>query len=397
MVVKKTICWLIDQVKIAKPLHFDHIGVCLTVALLGWIIFLISEKIGIFDPIKIALDDFYTTDVYYEMMHSDNPDIDQDILIIDMTELSTRNEIAKVITDIRKCEPKLLCIDLIFEHPSYDPISDDSLITSLLQDGCRILLPCKLRNYDNESEAFQDCLHSFFYTSDNSNISCGYCNYRQIRMGGCTRETSVCQNLKDSVVYSFPFMASCLYKGKEIQSQPVNESHIMYDDIDFQTICHKNVLKEAENIKGKLVILGTLHEEADTHFTPLGKMPGAKVVAYSIHTYLKGEAIKDFGITNSFIIAMITWWLAACIGYWIEKRHNIIYAILAKIVNFTLGVFIIWISFEVYARYQYNIDLLYPLLGLAMVEDIREMYTGIIRWLQAKTHLSIFSKSLYKL
>lgn len=394
--MKKIINWCINQIKLAYPLHLDHVGVCLSIVLFGWVLYFLSEKIGLFDPIKAAFDDFFTTDVYYDIIHSERPAHDDDIVIVDMTKLSSRDEIARVITDIKSCKPKLLCIDLIFERPSFDALTDTSLLYSLKLEGCRQVLPCKLRDYNDTTSVFRNCLYSFFHKMDFKNINWGYSNYRQIRMGGRTRETSLYQRLNDSIVYSLPYTVACLYQDMSLKMHNINERQIRYDDIDFDTIGCNDVLRKAEKIKGRLVILGTLHEEADMHFTPIGKMAGVKVLAYSIRTFIKGGEIKESGKIINWIIAILVWWLAACVGYWIEKRHPIVFAIIAKIFNFTLGAFLIWISFEVYAKYNYNIKLLVPLLGLAMVEDIRQMYAGIMKWLQDTTHWRIFNKSLYK-
>ena len=94
--------WIKKQLVTSKALYFDHVGVCLAVLLFGWLFVLLSEKIGLFDPIKAAFDDFFLTDVYYEMLHSASPDEDEDIVIIDMTSLTTRDDISKVITEINQ-------------------------------------------------------------------------------------------------------------------------------------------------------------------------------------------------------------------------------------------------------------------------------------------------------
>ena len=392
----KIIHWWFNKIRKAKPLHFDHVGVCLAIIVVGWLLYFISSKIGIFDPINAAFEDFYLTDVYYKIMHSDKPDLDEDIVIVDMTELTTRDEIAKVITDIKYCKPKVLCVDLIFERPSSDEMDDVLLLSSLDAKGGEQLLSCKLCDYNDTTNVFQNCLYSFFYDAGNKSVKWGYSNYHQVRMGGYTRETSVRQMLNDSIVYSLSYTAACLYQGKGLKEPQLNERQIIYDDVDFDTIKSCDVLQSSEKIRGKLVILGTLHEEADMHFTPLGKMAGATIVAYSIRTYIKGGEILKFGIPFSLLIGVVVWWIAAIVGYCIEKRQPIVFGIIAKMFNFVLAAFLVWISFELYAKFNAYIDLWIPLSGLALVEDIREMYSAFIKWLQNKTHWKIFDKFLYK-
>ena len=388
--------WIKKQLVTSKALYFDHVGVCLAVLLFGWLFVLLSEKIGLFDPIKAAFDDFFLTDVYYEMLHSASPDEDEDIVIIDMTSLTTRDDISKVITEIKTCAPKVLCIDLLFERQSFDLTDDIALINSLQMGDCQQVLPCKLRAYDKDDGVFKDCLYSFVYKYDEHNIlKWGYSNYHQVRLGGCSRETSIYQQLGDSVVYSLPYIVACLFQDRKFQKEDVNERLIMYEDVDFRTIKSDCVRQNADKLKGKIIILGTIAEEADMHFTPLGKMPGVKVVAYSIRTYLKGGEIKWLGNSYSLLIAVLLWIIAAWLDYRIEQRHPIMFAVLAKICNFFIGAGLVWLSFELYCRYNCNINLLYPLLGLAIVEDVREMYSGVIKWLQEKTGWIVLKKSLY--
>lgn len=214
-------------------------------------------------------------------------------------------------------------------------------------------------------------------------------------MGGCSRETSVYQQLGDSVAYSLPYTVACLYHDKTLQKEDVNGRLIMYEDVDFRTIKSDSVRQNADKLKGKIVILGTIAEEADMHFTPLGKMPGVKVVAYSIHTFLKGSEIKWVDTFYSLLIAVLLCVFTAWIDYWIEQRHPIMFAVLAKVFNFFVGACLVWFSFELYCRYNYYINLLYPLLSLAIVEDVRGLYSGIIKWLKKKTGWIILNKSLY--
>ena len=394
---RRFIHWLFNQIKMARPLSLDHIGVCLTIALLGGLLYIVLGRIGIFDPVKAAFDDFHITDVYYGMIHSARPDNDKDIVIVDMAKLSTRDEIATAITDIKSCKPKVLCIDIIFERASFDSVNDTSLLRALRQGGCEQVLSCKLRDYDATDSLFRDCLYSFFKDSAGINVKWGYCNYGQIRMGGCTRNTTLFQKYDNSVVYSLPYTAACLYQGKKPEMREMNDCKIMYDDIAFDcidTITYENIVKHWEKIEGKLVILGALDKEADVHFTPLGKMAGPMVLAYSAHTYLKGDT-KEMGLVGRWIIAFVVCWLAACAGYRTEKRHPIVFSIVAKIINFVICAILVWVIFLAYARWGYYVNLLIPLAGLALAEDIREMYSAIVKWLQNKTHWKLFNKSLY--
>lgn len=373
--------------------RWDHLAICLMMGLLGWLLILITSKISIFDPVKAAFDDFSMTDVFFEIQSNGYAEYDDNIVIVDMTELNTRDAIARVITDIKSCQPRVLGVDLIFERPGSDQSDDVSLVSAIESGDCQQLLSCKLRDYDNNSETFKNCLYSFFH--DFGDFKWGYTNYHQIRMGGVTRETSQRQNLNDSVVYSFPYLLACYYTKKKPSMEEVNEREIIYANVKFHVIKSSEVLQHKDELKDKLILLGTMNEEADMHFSPIGKIPGVEVVAYSILSYIKHDKIIKMSRLSSLLLTFLLCYLAAWMGYKIERWNSVFFAILAKIFNFGLAVILIGITLNVFVTSDYYIDLLYPLLGLALVEDVRQLYTGIIKWAVKKKKIGFLKSSLY--
>lgn len=53
---------------------WDHLLVCGIVFLLGYVLWLASLNLSIFNPLKQALEDFKMTDVYFEMLRGDEKD-----------------------------------------------------------------------------------------------------------------------------------------------------------------------------------------------------------------------------------------------------------------------------------------------------------------------------------
>lgn len=385
---------LLGKLRKHSLISFDHFAVCLMILILGKMLLYISEKVSIFDPMKAAFDDFYITDVFFEIQQNTNSKYDDDIVIIDMTSLRTRDEIAQVITDIKNCNPKILGIDLIFERPNFNELDDVALISALEAGGCQQVLSCKLRDYSASEDSFKDCLYSFFYGI--GNLNWGYTNYFQTRMGGVTRETSQVQSLNDSTVFSFPYILACKYTGKPLIKETVNERKIIYDNVKFQIIEYNEISQNADKLKNKLVLLGTAKEEADMHFTPLGKMSGVEVIAYSILSYTRHGDIESLNQIIILLIALGLCFFAAWMGYVFEMLYPIFFPFLAKIFNFFLMAVITGVAFLTFTFGDLFIELFYPLMGLALTEDVRELYTGIIKWLNKKKRWNEYTKkSLY--
>ena len=138
-----------------------------------------------------------------------------------------------------------------------------------------------------------------------------------------------------------------------------------------------------------------MNEEADMHFSPIGKIPGVEVVAYSILSYIKHDKIIKMSRLSSLLLTFLLCYLAAWMGYKIERWNSVFFAILAKIFNFGLAVILIGITLNIFVTSDYYIDLLYPLLGLALVEDVRQLYNGIIKWAVKKKKIGFLKSSLY--
>lgn len=391
--MKKIVIHIIKVISKCSFFRWDHLAVCVLLGIVGWLLVLIISKISIFDPVKAAFDDFSITDVFFEVQRNGHSVKNNDIIIVDMTDLKTRKEIAQAITDIKNCHPKVLGIDLLFERPSFDAIEDDSLISAIDGGDCPQVLSCKLRDYDNQNDVFKNCLYSFFYGIDRFNW--GYANYSQKRLGGVARKTSQMQKLNDSIVYSFPYMLSCYYTGKQPKQELVNEREIIYANVEFFTLKSTEVLKHKALLKDKLVLLGTINEEADMHFSPIGKIPGVLMIAYSILSYMNHYEIVRMSKWSSMLLTFVLCLLAAWMGYMIEKWNSVFFPILTKIFNFVLGATLVGVALYMFVSHNYYIDLLYPLLGLAMMEDVRELYAGIIRWAVRKKKISIIRNSVY--
>ena len=373
--------------------RWDHLAVCAMIGLFGWLLILITSKVSIFDPVKAAFNDFSMTDVFFEIQNNGYSVQDDDIVIVDMTDLRTRDEIAQTITDIKSCQPKVLGVDLIFERPSSNKMDDVALVSAIDSGNCQQIWSCKLREYDPERKAFKDCLYSFFH--DINNYVWGYTNYQQKRMGGVTRKTSQRQNLNDSIAYSLPYLLACYYVGKLPQEELVNERDIIYSNVEFYTLKSSEVLQHKDMLRDKLVLLGTMNEEADMHFSPLGKMPGVKVIAYSILSYMKHGEITRMSRWTSLIITFFLCYIAAWMGYKIQQWNSVFNSILTKFFIFGLCTVVIGLALYVFITNDYYVDLLYPLLGLALEESARGLYAKIIKWFVGKKKIGFLKSSIY--
>ena len=111
----KNLCAVIFR-KMIRLVNVDHLCVTLLVLLMGWLLPFASINLTVFNPVKKALADFSMTDIFYEIQNSSGvKEFNDDIVLVDMTELYDRRKIAQCIRNITRCQPKVFVIDLA--HP----------------------------------------------------------------------------------------------------------------------------------------------------------------------------------------------------------------------------------------------------------------------------------------
>jgi CHASE2 domain-containing sensor protein len=392
--IRKKLC---DIKNIKIKLHssiLDYMGICLIVFLLGYILVFASLNLSIFNPLKQALEDFKMTDLYFELMRSDKEkELNKDIVLVDVTKLTSRDSIAQVITDIHSCSPKVLMIDLIFERRSFDNTEDIRLMNAIEMGKDKEILSAKLTGYKPEKEAFTNLTKSFFY--EIADFKWGYSNVSQTRPGGSIRKYSLSQRLNDSISYSMAYLAACAYMGIKPESKDASERLIVYDDTDFLAIESDKVLENASLLKDKIVILGTLEEEADMHITPVGKLSGMKILAYSTMTFMNHKKIQHMGKFASLLMAFVVCMFCAWAGRHIRRKYTNVTSYILKLFYFVVTAFLVWIAFILFVHFDYDANLLYSLLGLALVEEGRLQYSSIVKTLGKHTKWNFIKKSIY--
>jgi len=377
-----------------KTAVIDYIGICLIVFLLGYILVFASLNLSIFNPLKQALDDFKMTDLYFELMRSNKEkELNKDIVLVDVTKLTTRNDIAKAIHDISSCSPKVMMVDLIFERPSHDLTEDTLLLYVIEAAKDKEIFSAKLTNYNPETKSFSNLTKSFFH--EFIDVRWAYSNVDQKRPGGSIRQYSLSQKLNDSLSFSMAYAAACAYKDIQPEIKDVSQRLIVYDDTDFLVITSDKILENKNLLKDKLVIIGALEEEADMHITPIGKLSGVKILAYSAMTFMNHKEIRSMGKYTSLLAAFFVCMFCAWAGQIIRKKFSNVTSYVLKFFYFFFTAFLVWLAFISFVHFDYDIDLLYPLLGLALVEEGRLQYSSLVKTLCKHTKLKFVKKSIY--
>ena len=376
-----------------KGAIFDYIGICVIVFLLGYILVFASLNISFLNPLKQAFDDFKMTDLYFGLIQKNTvKEINSDVVLVDVTKLTNRNAIANAINDVNSCSPKVLLIDIIFERASHDPMEDALLLSAIEAGKEKEILSAKLTNYNQDSMSFRGITKSFF--NEFIDVKWAYSNVDQKRPGGCIRQYSLSQKLNDSLLYSMPYAAACAYKDIQPGIMDVSQRLIVFEDSLLTISCEK-ILENKNLLKDKLVILGNFNEEADMHITPIGKQSGMKILGYSAVTFMNHKEIRSMGDSTSLILAFVVCMICAWVGHKIRKKYTNFSSYVLKLYYFLLAAILVWIAFMSFVHFDYDVNLLYPLIGLALVEEGRAQYSYLIKTLCKYTKWNFIKKSIY--
>jgi hypothetical protein len=286
----------------------------------------------------------------------------------------------------------VLMVDLVFQFRNTDPIDDGQLYDAVVKSTPHTVFSCKLVDYDPNRKTFRGCVKSFF---DGNDFVWGYANIKQTHPGGCVRLYTLAQPLNDTVMYSMPYLAACRYMGREPHVEDIDQRIIIYGDTKFDVVSCDSIAQHADQLRDKVVILGAIDEEADMHITPIGKKPGMVIQAYSTLSYIEHPSVRSMSQPTSFLLAFVVCLFCAWVGWHIRRRYPSTYSYVLKLFYFGLTAFIVWLSFLCFVYFDYEVDLLYPLLGLALVEEARLQYMFIVRGPLKKWRKRLAEKSIY--
>lgn len=131
----------------------------LAVAIMGFFA-IITVKAEIMDPIRRTIADFSFTDIYYQIEREGAaPDTCRYITIVDMTKVTARADIAKVLTDIEAAKPKVVGLDCVFDVEGDDIEGNDAII-QVAEKYKNIVFAEKMLEWENDSVGYTKTIHS---------------------------------------------------------------------------------------------------------------------------------------------------------------------------------------------------------------------------------------------
>lgn len=328
----------------------------------------IAFHVDVFNPVAKAIKGFSTTDIFYDMMLATPADTSSTIVIVDITQLHSRDSIASVLEEIDDLGPAAIDIDVVFEHPK-EPMGDMHLM-GVAASMSNAVFSFKMMDPDAERGEFTRQAHSFFAAE--LGINEGFVNVDR-RM---VRDIPLCLEMKGKAYPSVIAKMLEVIHGKPYDYEHHRSHPINYEPTVFRVIPYDSIQHYAEYITGRIVMFGGAYEGVDLLYTPLGQMHGINVLAYAMKTMLEMKRFTNCTGTLFWLLTL----LFSYIGVYLIMAYkdkvlvmkeglaaDILRTIfITSIYIFLLMAVFITIAFVLFAKWRINFDLTPTLAVMAL-------------------------------
>ena len=270
---------------------------------------LVTFNLSVLGPVARALKSIDMTDIYCQIQQATREPLDCHLItIVDMTDLISRSDLARTLEEIEAAGPKVIGVDMIFQGHKEDKHGDE-WIGSVSQLYDNIVYSCKLEGFSVKEQEYTGVKRSFF--ADDVSPKQGFTNMpRNDLYDDMKRVVAVGRMLNGEPTPSFVTQVCNMYASQDIVPLTTKNININYQPTRFDVIKADEVAEHPELIEDRIVLFGAMNEETDMHYTPLGKIPGVEVLAYSILTVANEKEVvnvpKDLMWLSSFLIVMAT-------------------------------------------------------------------------------------------
>ncbi len=262
----------------------------------------VTFNLSFMSPIAQALENFSFADLYFQMqVEGNNYQESQTITIVDMTKLRERRKIARLMDEVREQEPKTIGVDILFLGHRGDIEGDFMVEAAASRCAENAVFSYTLGEYkDNQ---FHKETHSFFASTMDLNE--GFSGFQRDLYSDIKRTLCLGRPSMGCIRPSFPLMVANQYAEKTIFEAEDRDLFINFTPTHFDIIPYDSVEQYAHLLTDRIVLIGAQDNPEDQHYTPIGKISGVELIAYSIQTLLSRNEMKPVPLAVSLFITFI--------------------------------------------------------------------------------------------
>lgn len=357
------------------------IGVMVVIITLCLIVRNIGFSSSYLDPVSVVLNKFNITDSYFEIMNQNADevmDFNDDVVLFDISNCYDRAEIADGIQRLYDCGAKVIALDVIFGPNGRDTIANDSLQRTIAR--CKnVIAACRMvPNYDTFVKE-----ESYFVKETGCVEACVNVENETVRTFSRTLQfgdTTLSTYVHEIIKMAYPD----IYEKWE--ERPNNTELINYKQTLFNKI-HIYAPLFPEEVEGKIFLMGDFADLRDFHEIPVKidgsrRICGTTIHGYSISTLTKeGRLIDNMSDRDALILGLIISFIFCVIYVMINEIYNDYSGFLSTSTQIIVMMSLVFISGYFFIEKQYNIRMLYALLGTGMGGYAAEIfYFLLLKW-----------------
>jgi CHASE2 domain-containing sensor protein len=177
-----------------------------------------------------------------------------------------------------------------------------------------------------------------------------------------------------------------IYVGDKLVRTDDDNVNIKFAPTNFTIIHPDSILQHRQEIEGRIVFFGSMAEETDMHYTPLGKIAGVELLAYATQTLLEHSQIIEPPMWMQVIIAILLVMLTNMmqllyLGWTSRSKSPLVYhvmgsAYLLGLVTFMWIALIMWFTFLFFCMYNVSMEIGWSIAAMAFLATSRSFYAA---------------------
>lgn len=360
-------------------------------------------------PIRQELNDFDVYDLVYSGIDQKNLKRDQNIVLVQVG--NDRPTILKQITTIKKYQPKVLGVDVIFQSPSSEPIIDSSLSAELndpfIITGSRLDIDTPHHSIAIKGNYFdspQRKNHSgyFNFLGDQNSVIRTYYPFMDVEAKNVSAFTSAIARQFDTVAYSLLVKKS---QAPQIIQYSGNIGN--YTVLNAQDLQGIDSIQLSELFYHKIVLLGVIYTEEpkvmeDLHFTPVNEklqgksypdMYGMVIHANILSMILANQYPMQLSNLISLLIAFLISWIVIYSQIKVYGKNKHPSHLIMILFQFFFIIAFVYLALLLFRYGHIKIQLLSILLCVILSVELLGIYKPLAFWMNRKfNYKTVFHK-----
>lgn len=343
-------------------------------------------------PVEEAIKNFSFTDIYYSIMaQTGEPEKSHLITIVDLTRLTNRSDIAKTLEDIESGKPAVLGLDCVFDNEGEDLDANADLI-STIEKYDNMVFSLKFLDWENEQKGFTKAIHSYF--AEFIDIKEGTSNMpRGGLYDSMKRKVPRAEKLNGKWHPSLCAEIANCYAKRDVTKGKTEDLNINFSPMEFTVLDPEEVSAHPELIKDRIVLLGSIYEDSDCHWTPVGKIAGVELLAYGIQSLITDKEVYQvpqtyFWMISLLIVLLVQIMQTNYLSHTIKSKNIFVRFVLGStyilgIITFLFTSVFIGITFLLFKFYNVSFNLAWSMSVIAFLTTSRYMFAALKEYANA--------------